>query len=225
MNLNSVFKLLENKEKFRQKQVEKALFHDNDDTWKDATALPLALREELESASPIVFDFDIVKSVQGSNFKAAIKLEDGLSVETVLLRHEDGRNSVCVSSQAGCPMGCTFCRTASAGFARNLNVYEIVAQTLFFSYFLKRLNARITNVIFMGMGEPFLNYDNVMGAARVLNERHCFDIGARKISISTCGITQGIARLAEEKLQLNLAISLNAPDDNLRSKLMPVNNK
>ena len=80
-------------------------------------------------------------------------------------------------------------------------------------------------MIFMGMGEPFLNYDNVMGAIRILNERHCFDIGARKISISTCGITEGIRRLAEEKLQLNLAISLNAADDNLRSKLMPVNNK
>jgi len=225
MILNRVFKLLENKEKFRQKQVEKALFSDNIGSWKDATALSLALREELEREAPIGFDFDIAKSVQGTNFKAAIKLEDGVSVEAVLLRHEDGRNSVCVSSQAGCPMGCTFCRTASAGFARNLGVYEIVSQALFFSYFLKRLNTRITNVIFMGMGEPFLNYDNVMGAIRILNERHCFDIGARKISISTCGITEGIRKLAEEKLQLNLAVSLNAADDDLRPKLMPLNNK
>ena len=93
MNSNRVFKLLENKEKFRQKQVEKALFSDNIGSWKDATPLPLRLREELQREAPIGFDFDIAKSIQGTNFKAAIKLGDGLIVETVLLRHEDGRNS------------------------------------------------------------------------------------------------------------------------------------
>ena len=225
MNIIRLFKILEKEGSLRQKQAEKALFKDNAGSWQEVTVLPLALRNELGKAAPIEFDFDIIKSIKGSNFKAAVKLEDGLSVETVLLRHSDGRNSVCVSSQAGCPMGCAFCRTAGAGFARNLGVHEIVLQVLFFSYFLKGFGAKVTNVIFMGMGEPFLNYDNVMGAIRVLNERQCFDIGARKISISTCGITSGIKRLAEEKLQLNLAISLNAPDDGLRSKLMPVNDK
>jgi len=225
MNIERLFEIIKKEKQFRKKQVETALFRDNISSWQSATALPLAFRDKLEESIPIHFDFDLITSIQGSNFKSVLQLGDGLQIETVLLRHKDGRNSVCVSSQAGCPMGCVFCRTARAGFMRNLSAYEIVLQVLFFSYFLKSKDARITNIVFMGMGEPFLNYDNVLGSIRIFNDREGFNIGARKISVSTCGITEGIEKLGEEQLQVNLAISLNAPDDELRSKLMPANRK
>jgi 23S rRNA (adenine2503-C2)-methyltransferase len=165
--------------------------------------------------------------------KAVIELEDGLAVETVLMKHTDRRNTICVSSQIGCPLGCLFCVTGTMGFKRNLNVSEIVEQVLFFARYLKKSaqggsasgGKNITNVVFMGMGEPFLNWENVSQAIQILNDDNCFGIGARKISVSTAGITEGIAKLIQDFPQINLAISLHAPDDKLRGELMPVNKK
>jgi len=131
------------------------------------------------------------------------------------------RNTVCVSSQVGCPLGCLFCATGKMGFKRNLENFEMVEQVLFFARYLKNLKARVTNVVFMGMGEPFLNYENVLSAIKILNDKDGFNLGARKFSISTVGITEGIEKLAEESLEVNLAISLHAPDNELRSQLMP----
>jgi 23S rRNA (adenine2503-C2)-methyltransferase len=111
------------------------------------------------------------------------------------------------------------------GFKRNLTASEIVEQVLFFNRYLKKENQRINRVVFMGMGEPFLNYDNVMEAIKVLNDKDCFNIGARHISVSTVGIVEGIKKLSENPLQINLAVSLHAPDDELRSKIMPINKK
>jgi 23S rRNA (adenine2503-C2)-methyltransferase len=122
-------------------------------------------------------------------------------------------------------MGCVFCKTAGAGFKRNLTSYEIVQQVLFFKYYLNESSKKITNIVFMGMGEPFLNYKNVIEAVKIINDKDRINIGSRKISISTCGIPGMIIKLAEEKLQVNLAVSLNAADDSLRGRLMPVNNK
>lgn len=135
----------------------------------------------------------------------------------------DNRNTVCVSSMAGCPMRCAFCATGQKlGFQRKLTSDEIIEQVLFFARFLKKQDERVDSVVFMGMGEPFLNYDNVMEAVRVMNDPSGFGIGARHISISTCGIFDGIKKIEDEELQLNLAISLHAPDDETRRKIMPV---
>src|SRR3989339_960129 len=110
------------------------------------------------------------------------------------MRHEDGRNTVCVSSQVGCPLGCLFCATGKMGFARNLNPFEIVEQVLFFARYLKNKGQKITNIVFMGMGEPFLNYDNVLEAIRILNDRDKFNFGSRRISVSTAGLPQAIRK-------------------------------
>jgi len=145
------------------------------------------------------------------------------------MRHDDGRNTVCVSCQVGCPLGCLFCATGKMGFTRNLSAEEIVEQVVFFSRYLKKTTLsevegsamHVTNVTFMGMGEPFLNYENVWEAVKIFNDTKYFNIGVRSISISTAGIIEGIKKLSEEKLHVNLAISLHAPNEKLRSSLMP----
>jgi len=165
----------------------------------------------------------IFEAKNRQTIKVLFNLNDGQKIESVLMRHKDGRRTVCVSSQVGCAMGCIFCATGQQGFKRNLSSSEIVEQVLFFARLLKKEGKKITNIVFMGMGEPFLNYDNVLEAVRILNDKDGFNLGARNISISTCGIVEGIEKLANEKLQLNLAISLHAPNDKLRSSLMPIN--
>jgi len=228
MDIEKLKILLADEPPYRYRQAEKAVFKDMAGSWQDATMLPLKIRDMLDKEMPLGFNFETVKSLDRATLKALIKLDDGLVIETVLLQHKGQsgpRNTVCVSSQVGCPMGCIFCRTAKAGYARNLTPSEIINQVLFFRYFLRPGKGRISNVVFMGMGEPLLNYENVIGAIRMLNDREIFDIGARKISISTCGIPGQIEKLASENLQVNLAVSLNAPDDELRDRLMPVNRK
>ncbi len=155
--------------------------------------------------------------------KALINLKDGLKIESVLMKHKDKRNTVCVSSQIGCELGCLFCATGKMGFKRNLEADEIIEQVVLFARYLEKKKQRITNIVFMGMGEPFLNYDNVIESIKVLNDKQGFNLGARSFSISTAGIIDGINKLADEKLQINLAISLHAPDDKLRLKIMPMN--
>ncbi|MBD3286891.1 23S rRNA (adenine(2503)-C(2))-methyltransferase RlmN [candidate division WOR-3 bacterium] len=163
-----------------------------------------------------------VKSRTGSAKQGVVKhlfeLEDGSRVEGVWLK-DGSRRTVCVSTQAGCSLGCTFCRTAQMGLKRNLLAGEIAGQVLAIS---KGQAERITNVVFMGMGEPFLNYDACLDAARILNSDFGPKIGARKITISTAGITEGIRRLASEPEQFKLAISLNAADQKTRERLMPI---
>jgi len=250
MELEKLEILLQNEKPYRLKQAQKALFSDAVQTWELVFSIPLKTREMLEERLPIAFDFRTVRSLKGGVLKAIIRLKDGISIETVLLRHEGKRNTVCVSSQAGCPAGCLFCSTARSGFKRNLSFNEIIEQVLFFKYYLKNSDKteggnisytappgapdhkthaegpeKVTNIVFMGMGEPFLNYANVIKAVRILNDRDKFNIGSRKISISTCGIPEMIEKLPEEKLQVNLAVSLNAPNNRLRSVLMPVNEK
>ncbi len=212
--------LLKKEPKYRLQQAKKALFRDLIKNWREATVFPLQLRGELEEKFPINISGKTSVSKDKNTQKALISLKDGLQIETVLMRHKGGRNTVCVSSQVGCPLNCAFCLTGKQGFKRNLDSWEIVQQVLFFAR-----DVKITNVVFMGMGEPFLNYDNVMEAIRILNDKEGFNLGARRISISTIGIVEGIRKLPEEKLQVNLAISLHAPENELRSKLVPVNEK
>ncbi len=210
---------------YRLTQAKDAVFRQLVSHWNEATALPPALREKLNATIPIS-EFEVVReseSERGDTCKAALKLTDGNLIETVLMRHSNGRNTVCVSSQAGCPMACTFCATGTMGLKRNLTTSEIVAQVLHFSRQLAAKGERVTNMVMMGMGEPMHNYDNVMAAIRILNDQKGLALGARHMSISTCGIVAGIHRMADEPLQVNLAVSLHAPNDELRTRLMPVN--
>jgi len=220
------FQRLFNKEpRYRLEQAKKALFHDLIQNWQTAKTLPLSLREELNKEWPIEISAKTFVSKDRNTIKAILTLKDGLKIEAVLMRHKNKRNTICVSSQAGCPLNCSFCATGKMGFQRNLETWEIVEQVLFFARYLKKIKAKVTNIVFMGMGEPFLNYQNVLGAIRILNDKEGFNLGARHFSISTVGIVEGIEKLAKEKLQINLAISLHAPNDELRSKLMPINKK
>ncbi|OGI27987.1 MAG: 23S rRNA (adenine(2503)-C(2))-methyltransferase [Candidatus Moranbacteria bacterium RIFOXYB1_FULL_43_19] len=225
MDIEKLEKIAESEPDFRMKQVKKAVFHDLIADWIEATTLPKSLRERLEKEAPLEFSAEVFPSKDGRTVKARIRLEDGLLVETVLMKHTDKRNTICVSSQVGCLLGCEFCKTGRGGFKRNLTAMEIVEQVLFFARHLKDKDEKITNVVFMGMGEPFLNWENLKRAIEILNDDNCFGIGARKISVSTSGITEGIEKLAREFPQVNLAISLHAPDEKLRGKLMPVNKK
>ncbi len=225
MNLANLEKILKKEPEYRLKQIKKAIFHDLISDWKDATTLPFSLREKLNEQCPLDIKYRLFKSKKEDTAKALITLEDGLKIESVLMRHKDGRNTVCVSSQVGCPLGCLFCATGRMNFKRNLASYEIVEQVVLFSRYLKEFNQSVTNVVFMGMGEPFLNYENVMEAVKTMHEEEGLNMGARRFSISTVGITEGIRKLASDPLEVNLAISFHAPTDELRTQLVPVNKK
>jgi 23S rRNA (adenine2503-C2)-methyltransferase len=210
---------------YRLAQAKDAVYRQLISDWNEATVFPPALRAKLNETAPIKM-FEVVRESEaerGDTRKAALRLPDGNLIETVLMRHAQGRNTVCVSSQAGCPMACTFCATGTMGLTRNLTAGEIVAQVLHFSRQLAARGERVTNMVLMGMGEPMHNYDNVMAAIRIMNDQKGLALGARHISISTCGIVAGIVRMTDEPLQVNLAVSLHAPNDDLRSRLMPVN--
>lgn len=210
---------------FRLEQAKKAIFQDLISDWEMATVFPRRLREELNEKFPLRINARILSSENQETVKALMKLEDDLDIESVLMKHKEKRNTVCVSSQAGCPLSCTFCATGKSGFKRNLTAGEVVEQVLFFARHLKKIGGKVTNIVFMGMGEPFLNYDNVIAAIKTLHEKDGFNLGWRHFSISTAGIPEGIRRLAREKMQVNLAVSLHAPDDSLRSRIMPINKK
>lgn len=224
---------------YRLKQIKKAVFCDLINNWDEATTLSKDLREEIkkEFSFSSLESLNLIESKNKDSVKAIFKLKDGNIIETVLMKHlntkeddaKSGRNTVCISSQAGCAMNCSFCATGKIGLKRNLTSEEIVDQVLFFARQLHHqgpsLMSRnaVNNVVFMGMGEPFLNYDNTIQAIRILNDKDGFNLGIRHISVSTCGIAPGIEKFADENFQANLAISLHAADDKTRSKLMPIN--
>lgn len=216
--------ILAEQPKFRYQQVERALFKEAVSRWSEISTLPQALREKLEAAASLALPAEFTGSLNSGSVKALLTLADGLKIETVLMKIND-RYTVCLSSQVGCPLGCAFCATGSQGFKRNLKAEEIIDQAILWARYLKPSRAAIDNLVFMGMGEPFLNYDAVMAAIKFLNSQNSLNIGARKISISTVGITEGIKKMAKEPWQLNLAISLHATRDDLRSELIPTNQK
>jgi len=227
MDFKKIEKVLEKEPPFRLKQIKKAVFQDLIENWNKATTLPQDLRQKLSEACPIseLKPEKTLTSEDNQTVKALFRLKDNSKIESVLMRHRDDRRTICVSSQVGCAMGCQFCATGQQGFKRNLTSSEIIEQILFFARLLKKNKEKATNIVFMGMGEPFLNYDNVIETIKILNDKDGFNLGSRHISISTAGIIEGIKKLSQEKLQVNLAISLHAPNNNLRSKLMPINRK
>ena len=213
---------------FRLKQLYRAAAKELVDDLDGVTVLPRDLRDrlagggfELESVTPVV----VQRSSDGQTSKGLFRLHDGNEVEAVLMEHWGDRTTVCISSQAGCAYACAFCSTGQAGYTRNLTAVEIFDQARFFARELKSRGKKITNVVFMGQGEPFANYDAVMGAVRLLNDPHGFGLGHRHITISTVGLVPQIERFADEGVQVNLAISLHAPTDAQRSAIMPVNRK
>ena len=195
---------------------------------ESVTVLPADLRARLaadgfafESVEPVT----VQRSSDRQTSKGLFRLSDGSEVEAVLMEHHRDRNTVCISSQAGCAYRCAFCSTGQAGFTRHLSATEIFDQARYFARELAKKGERITNVVFMGMGEPFHNYDAVMGAVRLLHDPHGFGLGHRHITISTVGLVPQIERFAGEGIQVNLAISLHAPTDEVRSSIMPVNQR
>ncbi len=225
MDTTALVSALQGQPAYRIAQAKELVFRGLISNWSEATSLSKELRVKLAAEISIssVESVRSASSTKGDTRKEVLRLRDGQLIETVLMRHEDERATVCVSSQAGCPMACAFCATGTLGLKRNLTSEEIVDQVLHFARFLKKEGEAVTNVVLMGMGEPFHNYDNVLAALRTLNDPKGFGFGARRMSISTCGIVPGILRLAEEPMQVNLAVSLHAPNDDLRSRLMPVN--
>ena len=190
------------------------------------TNLPVSLRERLAqefTIGAVTPGATLVDAEEGTE-KVLLVLQDREAIETVLMR-EGNRRTVCISTQVGCPIGCAFCATGRMGFRRNLTPGEIALQVLFFARKLKEEGERVTHVVVMGMGEPLLNYEATLKAIRNLNHPWGLNLGARRFTVSTVGIVPGILRLSREGLQLNLAISLHAPWDDLRAELVPVARK
>ncbi|HOX22164.1 MAG TPA: 23S rRNA (adenine(2503)-C(2))-methyltransferase RlmN [Elusimicrobiales bacterium] len=213
---------------YRLEQIRKAVYSQAAASWDEMTALPAELREELAPKFPILSlkMVDMRVSRHSGARKALLELKDGARIETVLLNTSSGW-SVCVSSQAGCSVRCVFCATGKAGFKRNLSAQEIEEQVLFWLQHVRKehLAERISTVVYMGMGEPFLNYKEVVQSVHYLSSPERFGIGQRHISISTCGFPRGIVRLAGDLPQVNLALSLHSVDELERSRMIPVNRR
>lgn len=211
---------------YRVQQIWQALYQKLIDDPQQITNLPADLRQQL--AERFRFSSQQVKAVQrstdGSTEKLLLALPDGPAIEAVLMRYHQ-RNTACISSQAGCALGCTFCATGQMGFKRNLSAGEILEQVLLISRRLEAQGQRLTNIVLMGMGEPFHNYDAVLKAVDRLSDPQGMRFGARRITISTVGLVPGIERFTAEKRQTNLAISLHAANNELREQLLPINQK
>lgn len=207
--------------KFRAGQIFKWLYVEKVKSFEEMTDLSLELREKLNQ-NYTMCNYKILKKQESSDGtkKYLFDVLDGNAIETVLMEYHHGK-TICVSSQIGCKMGCKFCASTGIKFVRNLTAGEIVEQILAVE---QDVNDRVSNVVFMGIGEPLDNYDNVIKAIRILNNQKGLEIGARHISVSTSGLVPRIYDLANENIQCTLSISLHATNDEKRSSMMPINN-
>lgn len=211
---------------YRARQIWQGLYQHFWNAPDEFTSLPKSLREKI-SANLQFSNLTPVTQLASSDrqtIKTLFQLHDGKVIEAVLMKY-DRRRTLCISTQAGCAMGCVFCATGQMGFKRHLSSGEIVAQVMYYARLLHEQNERVTNVVLMGMGEPFHNYDNTMAAIDRLNDESGFNFGARRFTISTVGLVPFIRRFADETRQVNLAVSLHAADDETRGAMMPVNKK
>ncbi|KEO81953.1 ribosomal RNA large subunit methyltransferase N [Tumebacillus flagellatus] len=209
--------------KFRAKQIFTWLHQKRVTSVDEMSNLPQAFRELLKSKAAVTTMKEVTRQVSvDGTIKWLWELHDGATIETVLMRHDYG-NSVCVSSQVGCRMGCTFCASTLGGLVRHLSAGEIVEQLLNVQRFLDEEEGRVSSVVMMGSGEPLENYDAAMKFVDLINDPNGLGIGARHITISTVGLVPAIRRLADEKRQITLAISLHATRDEIRSAMMPIN--
>lgn len=210
---------------FRAIQLYTWLYEKKATSFDEMTDISLAFREVLKEKFCLTIPKIHTKQVSSDGtIKVLLELEDGAKVETVLMRYNYG-NAVCVSSQVGCNMGCSFCSSGILGRQRNLEPHEMVGEILVINNLLKEelKGERVTHIVVMGTGEPFDNYDNVMDFIRIVNAQKGLAIGARHISVSTCGLPDKILKYSHEGLQTNLAISLHAPNNKLRNALMKIN--
>ena len=207
---------------FRASQIFGWLHEKRVSAYEEMTNISKVLREKMEEVCELttITEIDRLESVDGTK-KFLFELADGQAIESVLMKYHHG-NSVCISSQAGCRMGCKFCASTLGGLVRNLKASEMLEQI----YEIERITGEnVSNVVVMGTGEPMDNYDNFIRFVRILSAKEGKNISVRNITVSTCGIVEGIKRLAEENLPLTLALSLHAPNDEIRKQLMPVANK
>jgi len=242
-DIQSILKKLEEPE-YRASQIWNGLYKNFYRSPEEFSNLSKPLREKIGDGltfSPFkVKTFN--ESSDGFTRKTLFELPDGNLIEAVLMRYGDpadnpgtapsptgrgakNRRTLCISTQAGCAMGCVFCATGQMGYKRNLSSGEIVAQVMYYARMLKEANESVTNIVMMGMGEPFHNYENTMAAIDRLNDPTGFNFGARRFTVSTVGLVPQIIRFADEKRQVNLAVSLHAVDDNERLSIMPINKK
>ena len=209
---------------FRYAQIEHAIYKELATNFSEVTTLSKVLRDMVIENT---FTFSITlkhetTSDNGQTTKFLFETKDGQMIEAVIMRHLSGRNTLCVSCQAGCPMACSFCATGKLGLFRNLEYYEILEQIDFAMKHLAKEDRKLRNIVFMGMGEPFLNYDNVKKAIEIASGQKKYDISNRRVTVSSCGIVPGIERFGDDFPQTSLAISLHAPNDTARGRIMPV---
>lgn len=208
---------------FRAEQIYDWLYKKRISSFEDMNNLSKSLRDKLSENFQITTLKTVIKqSSSDGTIKFLFELHDGYSIETVLMRHDYG-NSVCVTTQVGCRIGCTFCASTLGGLKRHLEAGEIVAQVVTVQQALDETDERVSSVVIMGIGEPFDNYDNMMAFLKIINHDKALMIGARHITVSTSGIVPKIYQFADENMQINFAISLHAPNTELRSRLMPIN--
>jgi 23S rRNA (adenine2503-C2)-methyltransferase len=211
---------------YRVEQIWTGMYQGLNDNPEAISNIPKSLRRKLTEH----FSFTnlasetILNSKDGQTTKILFHLPDNIAIETVLMEYKK-RRTLCISTQSGCALGCVFCATGQMGFYRNLTSGEIVEQVIFFERKLKKNDESLTNIVVMGMGEPFHNYENTMTAIDRLNHPIGLNMGARRFTVSTVGLIPQILRFAKERRQANLAVSLHAADDELRSSMLPINNK
>ncbi|MBM7623311.1 23S rRNA (adenine(2503)-C(2))-methyltransferase RlmN [Sporohalobacter salinus] len=214
---------------FRAKQIMNWIYKQGVVDFEEMTNLSQDLRSRLQGKAYINKFIEITRAEsKDGTVKFLFKLRDNKEIETVFLPYQDGRNSICVSTQVGCGMGCNFCATGQQGLERNLTTGEIISQILEVQRLMSSSgynSSLITNIVFMGMGEPLANYDNLLKAIKILNSNETLNISMRRITVSTCGLVPQIKRLADEELQLVLAISLHAAEDEIRDNMMPINKR
>lgn len=223
-NLEQYF-IQKNIAKFRAVQVFEAIYRHNNKSFTEITNINKEIKKIL--SEDFIFNSLIIENKEESSdgtIKYLFKLNDGNFIETVLMHHNYG-DSVCVTSEVGCNMGCKFCESGVVKKIRNLDVYEMVLQVLTINDNLLKEGRKVSHVVVMGIGEPFDNYDNVMEFIKIINDAKGLEIGSRHITVSTCGIVPKIKEFSLFPLQVNLAISLHFPNDNLRSEYMPINRK
>ncbi|MCY7675021.1 dual-specificity RNA methyltransferase RlmN [Bacillus safensis] len=208
---------------FRAAQIFEWLYEKRVTSFDDMSNLSKDLREKLKAQFAITTLKTVIKQTsQDGTIKFLFELHDGYTIETVLMRHEYG-NSVCVTTQVGCRIGCTFCASTLGGLKRNLEAGEIVAQVLKVQQALDETDERVSSVVIMGIGEPFDNFDEMLAFLKIINHDNGLNIGARHITVSTSGIIPKIYQFADEQMQINFAVSLHAPNTEIRSRLMPIN--
>ncbi|MEW4193447.1 23S rRNA (adenine(2503)-C(2))-methyltransferase RlmN [Bacillus altitudinis] len=208
---------------FRATQIFEWLYEKRVTSFDEMSNLSKELREKLKDQFAITTLKTVIKQTsQDGTIKFLFELHDGYTIETVLMRHEYG-NSVCVTTQVGCRIGCTFCASTLGGLKRNLEAGEIVAQVLRVQQALDETDERVSSVVIMGIGEPFDNFDEMLAFLKIINHDNGLNIGARHITVSTSGIIPKIYQFADEQMQINFAVSLHAPNTDIRSRLMPIN--